>query len=239
LSLLILGGLMLSIPWLGDVLVGLFFGIALLIAGILAYAVVVGIPASQLLWPAIATDDLRTVEGFLQTWSYVQNRPVRSVLYLAVALLYTVLVWMVVLFAVGLVLHLGHAGMDIGSGWVTARDAITPDLETGSKVDAVWSISGWLQWFGPSDHAATSPDRVSRFLIGLWMLLVKGLVWSFGIALWWACCTVIYFALRNEIDCVRWSSMATTDGTPLPPSVVDVPSNADDPDSGSARGKAE
>ena len=55
---LVIGGLVLSIPWVGDILGGLLFGFAILAGGVIAFTLLAALLSSFLFWPAVATGRL-------------------------------------------------------------------------------------------------------------------------------------------------------------------------------------
>jgi hypothetical protein len=194
--LLALGGLVLSVPVLGDFLAGLFFFLALL-GGFVGAFLLIGLTAGgSLLWPAIATEGTTTFDAFSTSFHYIYTRPWRSALYGLVAFVYGSVCWLFVHFLAHVTLLFTHTF--VGLGTIAHRTAGTVKV---SKLDALWSYERFLgeaqSWMS---GAISGSDWLGAVLIGLWVCLVIALVWAFLVSFYFCASTVIYFLLRKAVD---------------------------------------
>jgi len=192
--LLVLGGLVLAIPYFGDILGGLFFFLALI--GGLAIAVLwVGWFAGGVLsWPAVAVEGSSCFDAFATGFHYVYTRPWRAAFYGFVAFVYGAVCWLVVHFFAHLTLLATHKCVGIGA----AAASRTVGDDKVAKLDAIWPY----EFLGRAFPEVTwhGGDWISGLLIFIWVCLVIGLVWSFLVSYFFSAGTAIYFLLRRAVD---------------------------------------
>ena len=228
--LLVLGGLVLSIPVLGDFLGGLFFFLALL-GGLIGAILLIGFSAGgSLFWPAIAAEGTTTFDAFSTSFHYVYTRPWRSALYGLVAFLYGSVCWLFVHFLAHVTLLFTHTF--VGRGTVAERTAGTVEV---SKLDALWSYDRFLgeahSWMS---GAISGSDWLGAVLIGMWVCLVIALVWAFLVSFYFCASTVIYFLLRRAVDLTDYERVEeveeyTSEEASPPQPVVSEPPPAPEP----------
>jgi len=199
--LLMVGGILLSIPWLGDLLGGLLFFVPVIMGLLATYVLLAGLVGGALFWPATATDGYTGMECVSHCIGYVQQRPIKTIWHLLVSLaLISLVLWALSWFIWG-GFNATHEFLGVGAGWVTERTAeIDETRVTGSKVDAVWSLDGPHEWFGPGRYDLKLHDHPLRWLVGAWVYLFWGVVWAYAVNVWLGACTIIYFHLRSDID---------------------------------------
>jgi len=151
LPLIVLGVLVLAIALLGTVLLGVpvlnavggvLYGIVLVL-GILLGLVFVGFVVGQaLLVPAISCESSDAADAVQRAYAYIFNRPGRSVLYIALAL-----VQGVVLFAVArwFVTSFAGATLDLATSWI-GSGPITP-ADEGEDPLVLRASRGWERIF--------------------------------------------------------------------------------------------
>ncbi|HEY3243480.1 MAG TPA: hypothetical protein VGM03_09015 [Phycisphaerae bacterium] len=181
-----IGGVVLAIPYLGDILGGLLFFLAI-IGGILIALGLIGLVAGgSLFWPTIAAEGSDSFDAASRSYSYVYSRPVRLLFYALVAIIFGAFVFLFVAFVAWLSLAVTHAIVGAGM-W-------------RRSLDHIWTLGSMNQLHGGSDPNLGYPSKISWFLIGLWVLLVAALVWSFLVSYYFSASTIIYFLLRREVD---------------------------------------
>jgi hypothetical protein len=194
--LLALGGVFLRIPYLGDVVGSLVFLLAIL-GGFGAALVVIGtIAGGSLFWPTVAVEGSESLDAVSRSFNYVGATPWRTLFYALVATVYGSLCFLFVRVTASLTLIVTHACVGFGTspfGWWKVGDGQM------SKLDLLWQA--------PSlDQLRTSvefPGGVESFaagVIGIWILLLAALVWSFLASFYLSGSTVIYFLLRRDND---------------------------------------
>lgn len=183
------GGLIVRVPWLGDLFAGLLWVLPLLAGGIMALLLVGLAVGWPLMFSTISAEGSDSFDALSRAYSYVYQRPWHYLFYAVVALLYGSLVTFFVVFFAQLVVYL--------SGWAVSWGA------SGSSMAQLFShapeVSGWQLLFGPSAELSAG-RQVGAFLIAIWLhgifLLMAGFVYSY----FWTASTIMYFLLRHEVD---------------------------------------
>lgn len=167
--LLLLGGLVMA-----GLLVGLLFG-------------------WPLMWATISAEGGDSFDALSRSYSYVFQRPLRGLFYVAVAVLFGSLCWYLVSnFAAG-VITLTY--------WATAWGG------TQARVDAVMN--------GGGDLGGVAAGGAK--LIGVWCDCVKMLAVGFLYSYFWTASTVIYFLLRRDCDATEMDEVFLEEEDDEPP----------------------
>jgi hypothetical protein len=189
-----LGGLLGNIPFLGPILVGLFFFLALA-AGFVMTLVLLGTAGGfNLMYPTIAVEGSDSFDAISRSFSYVYARPWRMLFYTLVALLYGALCFLFVRFFLSIMLMLTHHF--VGAGMF-------------SNVDSNVPIDAWnTMWPPPSGGFTYDIDTLSlsggqaigAFLVAIWVYLTIGMLGAFAISFYFSANTIIYYLMRREVD---------------------------------------
>ncbi|MEK6642581.1 MAG: hypothetical protein AABZ08_01630 [Planctomycetota bacterium] len=203
--LLMLGGLVGAIPAIGELLVGIIFFLALIAGFILAFVMIGALVGYCMTFPTIAVEGSDAFDALSRTFSYVYQRPWRTVFYSLVSIGYGSICFLFVKFFVRLMLWATHlfvsVSMNLGGPLLT-------EATTGprpGKLDAMWhapSLSGDTPFYGSFD-TGVQLSGISWFgqaLIKFWVYGVWGLVAAFVVSLFYSSSTLIYLLLRREVD---------------------------------------
>jgi len=194
---LFVGGLFLSIPYVGEILGGILFFLALLGGFVMALVAVGAVAGGSLMWPTVAVEGSDSFDAISRSFSYVYSKPWRALLYFLVASVYGAFCFLFVRFFALLTLVLTRVPVEWGTR-IAAREGAGPDM---SKLDVLWTppsfeslMPGWLA-FG-REHA----DIIGAWLIWFWVALVVATVWAFLVSFYYSGSTIIYYLLRREVD---------------------------------------
>jgi hypothetical protein len=192
-----LGGFVGNIPWIGPILVGLLFFLAIA-AGFVMTLVLLGTGGGfNLMYPTIAVEGSDSFDAISRSFSYVYARPWRMLFYTLVAVLYGALCYVFVRFFIQIMLILTHhfvgAGMFVnvdGSRvpldlWNTMWSA--PETNGGFTYDVDWLTLGPAQ-------------SIAAFLVSFWVYLTVGMLGAFAISFYFSANTIIYYLMRREVD---------------------------------------
>lgn len=227
--LLALGGMVLRIPVLGDLLGGLAFVLALLGGFVVACLLLGSIAGGSLFWPAIAAEGQDAYDSFSRGLSYAFSKPWKAILYAAIAICFAALCWIIVQLFVSVSLGVTHQVVAFGTspfGWWSRGGA---DAAV-SKLDLIWTYpapGGLYAW--PSWGDLSVFEHVSGFLIGVWVLLIAALTWAFLASFYFSGSTIVYFLLRRDVDGTDLGDVHVADeddaGTPLGDDSLATPSS--------------
>jgi hypothetical protein len=198
--LLIIGGLLLRIWLVGDIIGGLLFFLAI-IGGFIIALLLVGLAVGgSLFWPAVATESSDAFDAFQRGVSYPLTKAWKAIWYAVVMVVFAGVCWLVVNLFTYFGLATARYCVAIGTapfGWFSRGDGEHPI----SKMELLWPMVGPHKLYGWPEWSSLSwNEYVSAVLIGLSVLVVIGLMWSFLAAFYFSGSTVIYFLLRRDID---------------------------------------
>lgn len=194
--LIAVGGLLLNVPWLGEIVVGVLFFLALLLGLAIAFLVVGYAGGVGLMYPTIAAEGSDSFDGISRSFSYVFAKPWRAGLYALVALIYGVVTYLFVRLFVFIALSATHCFVK-WFVWASGDEV----HQAADKVDVLWTAPTFGSLFGRfSWDAMSTMQSLGAFLIGIWVFLLAALVVSYLLSYAASATTVIYFLLRRQVD---------------------------------------
>ncbi len=219
--LLMLGGLFMRIPWLGDIVGGGLFFLAILGGMVIAFLLLGLVVGGPLFCPTIAVEGTDAFDAISRSLSYVYGRPLRALWYASVLVVYGAFGWLFVRLFAWIAMAATHYFVDIGTGGQLANIWIRPTFEQLHRVGENMDGSSWF----------------AGVLISLWAILIVTSVWAFLVSYFFAGSTVAYFLLRREVDGYDLSDIYEEDDAPSPspalpastPSTTSMPSTTSTP----------
>jgi hypothetical protein len=188
------GGLIANIPFLGPIVIGICFFLAL-VAGFVMTLVLLGtLGGFNLMYPTIAVEGSDSFDAISRSFSYLYARPWRMAFYTAVAILYGSICYLFVRYFVFLMLTLTHyfVGMWIfrhANNTALLWSTMWPSPSALGRF--VYTINYWPLGVG---------EKVGAFLIMIWVYLAIGLLGAFAMSFYFSANTIIYFLMRHEVD---------------------------------------
>ncbi len=192
--LVALGSSLVNIPYIGPIIVGLAFIVALG-AGFLMALVLLGlIGGFNLMYPTVAVEGSDSFDAISRSFSYLYARPWRLAFYTILSVVYGAASYLFVRFFISVMLVLTHrfAGMAI----FTTTDSAVP----------LWTS----MWPSPSTAARLTYDidtlglsfaqEIGARLIWFWVHLVIAMLGAFAISFYFSSNTIIYYLMRREVD---------------------------------------
>jgi hypothetical protein len=195
-GLMVLAGLVGSIPYAGEILLGLLFFLVI-IAGLLVAFLTVGLVGGVgLMYPTIAVEGSDSFDAISRSFAYVFTRPWRMLFYTAVAIAYGVLTYLFVRLFAWLALAATH--MFVSWGTIGGGKILGPGAD---KLDAMWAQPTFDNLFGTFNWPAMQQwQPVGAVLIGIWVFLVAAAVFAYLLSYVASSSTVIYYLLRRKVD---------------------------------------
>jgi hypothetical protein len=188
------------IPWVGPIVAGLFFFLAL-IGGFVITLVILGtIGGFNLMYPTVAVEGSDSFDAISRSFSYVFARPWRMLWYTVVAVVYGAICYLFVRFFVWLILAVTWFFMSWLLGGTHAPPADKSPADVWPRI--------WQQPVDPLAPLTYSPNYASlkgteamtAGLIVWWNYLLIGLVGAFAISFYFSANTIIYYLMRREVD---------------------------------------
>lgn len=223
-GLLALGGLVANL-WVLDILVGIFYLVALAGGAVIALVLVGLIAGHNLLLPAIAVEGTDAFDAISRVYNYALSRPWRTIFYNGVALVYGAATCLFVALIVCLAMH--AARIAVGWGHMTQAsglplfEAMVPGPRPGGIVSSVdWEVLGWSA-------------SLAAGAIACWhWLLLSGLL-AYGLSLYVSASTWVYLLLRRAADDTEFDDVWSADVSERnAEGLADAPPMSDPPVSG-------
>jgi hypothetical protein len=197
---MVVGGMLLRVPWLGDVVGGVLFFLAIIggfVISILLLGLLVG---GNLFWPAVAVEGSDAFDAFSRGLSYPLSKPWKTVLYAVIAIVFASICWVFANLFTFFMLAVTRATVAFGTspfGWWSRGG----EGQAISKMELLWPFRGPNALYAPPDWKGLAPfEYVSAFFIAVYVLIVVGLIWSFLASFYFSASTVIYCLLRRDVD---------------------------------------
>jgi len=180
------------IPYVGELSLGLFMPMALLLAGGIAFFTIGTLAGFSLMFPTIAYEDSDCFDAFSHSYSYVYAQPWHMGFYTIVAFIYGAICYGFVRFFSYLLLRITYLFLQLG--FFRDETALT----------ALWPKPQFTDFLGAAEAApANWCGSVGAFLIYVSVLVVAGLMISFVISFYFSSNTIIYALMRKRVDRTR------------------------------------
>ena len=187
-----------AIPWIGPIFIGAaliaFLGICfilmLLLLGILG--------GFNLLYPTIAVEGADAFDAMSRSFAYVYARPWRLLFYTVTSLIYGVITFLFVAFAVYLLFLLTHTFVGWGMGLFGTHYGTYSGLPA---LETLWPSPQFLQLVHPINWYAMSwPEFLGALLLHFWTFLLIAGIGAYVLSYYFSSHTIIYLLLRRSVD---------------------------------------
>ncbi len=197
---MVLFGVLFRLPFLGDLLGGLSFVLPIIGGFVIAILLVGFFIGVSLFWPAVATDGSDWFDAFAHGLSYPLSRPWKAVFYAAVLTAFGAACWVFVNLFTYVALSITRGLVAWGTSPLGLWARGTKDAPI-SKMELLWPMAGPTEMYAWPDWSQLgSFECVAGALIGLCVLTVISLMWSFLASFYYCGSTVIYFLLRRDVN---------------------------------------
>jgi hypothetical protein len=188
-----IGGLLLNIPFIGPILVGLFFFLALAAGAVMTLVAVGTMGGLNLMYPTVAVEGSDSFDAISRSFSYVYAKPWRMLWYTVVAIAYGALTFLFVRLFIFLTLKFTQAF--VGAWCFThAADGQTTwaAMYPGSSYFHLpYDLNGLSLSFG---------ERLGAFFVTIWVYLLITLLGAYLVSFYFSSSTIIYYLMRREVD---------------------------------------
>ena len=189
-------GLLTAIPYVGPIVVGAGFFLALL-AGLLMTLILIGtIGGFGMMYPTIAAEGSDSFDAISRSFSYLYARPWRFIFYTLVSLIYGALTYLFVKLFLYLVIRLALAS----AGALLPLFGPAADGANRLAVLAPGPASPLNLAYDIPFLSLNAGQDIGAFFIAFWVYLVVGLTAAFVLSLYFSLNTIIYYLMRAEVD---------------------------------------
>jgi hypothetical protein len=193
--MMIVGGIILLVPWLGDFVAAVLFPLPLL-GGLIIVAILLGYVGWPLQYATISTEGSDSFDALSRSYAYIYQRPWHYFFYWIIALLYGAIVTFFVVFMTSFFVYMSKWALSMipWLGWrgepVAALMIYAPTSYGWRDLLAGVSPPTDLSW------AQYGAAGIMAFWLHLIFLMMLGFAYSF----FWSASTMIYFLLRKKVD---------------------------------------
>ncbi|MCL2648867.1 MAG: hypothetical protein FWD61_18025 [Phycisphaerales bacterium] len=190
-----------AVPYIGEIILGVFFIALLLIAFVIMLLIFGIVGGINLFFPTIAVEGSDAFDAMSRSFAYVYARPWRLIFYNIISLIYGVITYLFVSFAVYLIFLITH----IFAGWGASFFGCANGRFSGSlKLDTLWPLpkfapdSGLLS--GTNWYAMNWSETIGSACMHVWMYLFVFAVAGYVISYYFSVNTIVYLLLRRSVD---------------------------------------
>ena len=190
------GWLLGLIPFVGNIILGLLFFLAIIMGLLIAFLLVGLLGGFPMMYPTIAVEGSDSFDAMSRSFSYIFARPWRAAFYGLVSVVYGAITYLFVRFFAFIALAATHAFVKwgvFGGGERLHQEA--------DKLDVMWQAPTFDSLFGPFNWGAMNMSQsIGAWLIGVWVFLVAATVFAYLLSYAASSTTVIYYLLRRKVD---------------------------------------
>lgn len=201
LAVIVVGFILLAIPYVGETLTSLLFFLPLL-AGAAMVVLLLAYLGWPLMYATISAEGSDSFDALSRSYAYIFQRPWHYLFYTLVALLYGVITIFFVVFMTSFVVFMTKWGLSLVP-WVGIWRA-TGDPATALFVYAPESY-GWRDllvgdWKPPHDNPMNYAQYAAAGIVSFWLHLIFLMMLGYAYSFFWTAFTMIYFLLRKQVD---------------------------------------
>jgi hypothetical protein len=192
--LLAAGALVGNLPYLGPVVVGAGFFLALLAGFVMTLVILGSIGGFNLMYPTVAVEGSDSFDAISRSFSYIYARPWQMLFYTALSVAYGAITYLFVRYFIFLMLMLTHHFVQMGT--------FLRDANGNGILPVMWpspADTGRLTFMTHYDSLNWG-ERIGAGLIAFWVYLVIGTLGAYAISFYFSANTIIYFLLRRDLD---------------------------------------
>ncbi len=195
---LAVAGLIGAIPFLGAIVFGILFIFILAVAFILMLLLLGILGGFNLLYPTIAVEGSDAFDAMSRSFAYVYSRPWRLLFYSILSLIYGVITFLFVSFAIYLVLSVAHTF----TGWGVNFFGYNQGSYTGlPKLETLWPAPDFANLLAPANWYAMSwSEYIGSMFLHFWVYLLISAGGAYVISYYFSSNTIIYLLLRHSVD---------------------------------------
>ena len=176
-----------------DILSAVLFPLSMFLGCLITWIAIGLAVGGSLFWPAVATDGVGAFDAFGRAFAYTLPRPWKTIQYAIITLIYAGFCCVFVNLFIFVTLWMTRALTGIGGSWFGAWPRTG-----GSKMDVLWPTGGNTLYTWPTD--VSWYEYPAAIFVGLTVLLVLGILWSFLASFFFSSSTIGYFLLRRDVD---------------------------------------
>jgi hypothetical protein len=192
-ALVAIGALLFYIPYIGPIIVAVFFFLALLAGFVMSLLLIGTIAGWSLMYPTVAVEGSDSFDAISRSFSYVYAKPWRLIWYALVALVYGALTYLFVRLFIWIMLGLSHYFV---TWWLTSYRT--------AQWGIMWPAPSYLSFPYAVNYGALNwGEATAAGILSFWVYLVIGLLGAYLISYYFSASTIMYYLLRRDVDAIE------------------------------------
>lgn len=192
-ALLMLSGLMASIPGIGEIVFGITFAVALVFGFLITLMVLGSLAGGLLLLPAIAYEKSSGMDSIGRAFHYVLARPVWMSFYVLTETVLGTFFYLIIRFIFFLSLKMSYGLVYTGMKICGRED----------KLARIWPEPELMNFLKSVNDTSIWSESVAGFMISFVMLIIIAILLSCVISYFFCSGTIIYALMRKKVDLVE------------------------------------
>ncbi|MCD6365278.1 MAG: hypothetical protein J7M14_05330 [Planctomycetes bacterium] len=201
---LMAGGLLVNVPFVGPIIVGALFILALLLGLMIAFLLVGLVSGAALMYPTIAVEGSDCFDAMSRSYSYVMAKPWQGGLYGVVALVHGSICYLFVRVFAFLALSATHFFV---RGAVFVGGEALPGVVSADKMDVLWTAPTFGVLHAWNWQAMGTGEAIGAVCIAVWVYVIIGLVAAFALNYFAGSMTISYYLLRRKVDSIDFDEV--------------------------------
>ncbi len=226
--LVTIGALLGNVPFLGPIVIGVFFFLVLAAGFVMALVLLGLVGGFNLMYPTIAVEGSDSFDAISRSFSYLYARPWRLGFYTIVAVVYGALTYLFVRMFIFLMLALAHKF--VGAGIFSHAES------TARLFPTMWPspVTAARLSYEIDYMALSGGQSIGAALIAFWVYLVIAILGGFAISFYFSANTIIYYLMRREVDATEMDDvyLEQVDDEFAEPSTAAANADAESPGAG-------
>ena len=184
-------GLVGTVPWLGELVMGLGLAFAMIFGLFTAILLVGTLAGLSMMFPVIGYEGSNGRDAVSRSFMYVLSQPWWMIFYTFIAVIWGTISYLFVRFGVYLILIITYVLINLG---------ICNSSGGADKLARIWPRPDFFDLTPSGALPANWSESVSAFLVRLTVLIFVGLVVAFVISFYFCASTVVYSLMRKKVD---------------------------------------
>lgn len=183
-------GLLAAMPWVGELIIGILFGLILVLGLSIAIMLLGAATGGLLLFPSVAFERTNGLDAVGRAFCYVLNRPLWMAYYVFFSAVLGTFFYLVFRWVVFLILRITYGlllfGLDLGG--------------QGEKLSRIWLRPEFFGFVQRASENVSWSESIASVIIYLFLMLIVGLLISYVISFLFSTSAVIYALMRKKVD---------------------------------------
>lgn len=191
--ILLAAGLLAAVPWVGELVIGLLFGLILLLGLLIAVMIIGAAAGGLLLFPSVAFERTSGLDAVGRAFCYILNKPLWMAYYVFISAILGTFFYLVFRWIVFLILNITYAMLGLGMAFAGHPD----------KLQRIWVKPEFFGFVQRASETVAWTETAASVMVFLFLMLIISLLISYVISFLFSTAVVVYALMRKKVDKVE------------------------------------